>query len=151
MTPDSSNEAITEYIYNASLNSCTDKIREHSSTIIKRDTLYHDRISSPELKHLLPAILDHKTSLAMMTMFRLEPEHCIKNENFAIALKWKLLRLPIVDICHHYICTCKRKVDPYMDHSLGCQQCSKTAASNDIRDALIKILHRITPVTKLIK
>ncbi len=121
----------TPTMHNASLNSCKDKIREHSSTTIKRDIIYHDRISSPKLRTLLPAILDRKTSLAMMTMSHLEPEHRIKNENFAIALKQKL-RLPIVDNCHHYICTCKRKVDPYMDHSLGCRQCSKTAASNGI-------------------
>ena len=147
---DSNNEAITEYIYNSSLNSCSEKIREHSSTIIKTSTLQHDRISSPELRNLLLAILDRRTSLAMMTMSRLEPTHCIKNENFAIALKRKL-RLPIVENCHHYICTCKRQIDPYMDHSLGCRQCSKTAASNGIRDALIKILQRIAPIAKLIK
>jgi hypothetical protein len=112
-------DAITTYIYNASLNSCKDKFREHSATIIKRDIIYHDKISSPELRTLLPAIT------AMMTMSRLEPEHRIKHENFGIALKQKL-RLPIEDNCHshHYICTCKQKVDPYMDHSLGCHQCS---------------------------
>ena len=110
-------DTITTYIYNASLNSCKDKIREHSTTIIKQDILYHDKISNPELRTLLPVIL------AMMTISHLEPEHRIKHENFGIALKRKL-RLPIVDNCHRYICTCKQKVDPYMDHSLGSCQCS---------------------------
>jgi hypothetical protein len=41
-------------------------------------------------------VLDKRSSMALMTMSRLEEENWLKNDNFVICLKWKL-RLHIIN------------------------------------------------------
>eukprot|EP00956_Cyclotella_meneghiniana_P030848 scaffold79094_cov35-Cyclotella_meneghiniana.AAC.3 len=60
--------------------------RTHSYKDEKRRVLEDDKITSFEVRKVLDGILDHRTSMALMTMSRLKERHRIKNI-FTIALK----------------------------------------------------------------
>ena len=134
--------------FQASLNGSREKAKEFAATQIRKNILPLDSFLPSHVKQVLPSILDERSSLALMTMSRLDPKHRIKNENFVLALKRKL-RLKIFQDAHLYKCRCGRPLDPYGDHSLGCRVNGKTAASNGIRDGLINIFKRLLPIAKL--
>lgn len=138
----------SDFIFKASLNGCREKAKEFASEQIRDNVLLLDSVTPPHVRRVLPAMLDSRSSLALMTMSRIEPKHRIKNENFVIALKRKL-RLKIWTDPHHFVCKCGKSIDAYGDHSLGCRLNSKTAASNGIRDGLIHLFQRLLPIVKL--
>eukprot|EP00956_Cyclotella_meneghiniana_P031186 scaffold81052_cov43-Cyclotella_meneghiniana.AAC.1 len=61
------------------------------------------------------------------------------------------LRLQLWPLTHLIHCTCSAKLDPCVDHCLGCTDNHKTDASNCIRDAIVVILKRILPLVQLIR
>eukprot|EP00956_Cyclotella_meneghiniana_P025323 scaffold52646_cov44-Cyclotella_meneghiniana.AAC.2 len=142
---------------------------------MRKEVLEDENITPFEIRKVLPGILDRRTSMALMTMSRLEERQRIKNNIFAIALKRKL-RLKIFDNVQHHICKCTKPIDDYGDHFLGCTLCHKTTAckctkpiddygdhflgctlchkttaSNGIRDGIIQVFQRVLPVAKMIK
>ena len=93
--PDSDND----YIFKASLNGSREKMKEYSSIQVKKKLLYEPKITpSHVMQEVLPALLDKRTSMALMTMNRSNEAHRIKNHTFKTAIQRKL-RIPVLD-CH---------------------------------------------------
>ncbi|KAL7505911.1 hypothetical protein ACHAXN_009487 [Cyclotella atomus] len=84
------------------------------------------------------ALLDHQSSVALMTMSQIDETHRIKNHTFHTALQCKL-RLPIINNTTDFKCKCGAMLNPYGDHCLGCKVNHKSKSSNGIRDEIIKI------------
>jgi hypothetical protein len=140
----------TDYIFKASLNGSRDKLKEHSSRMMKKNVLFNEDVTPAHIRSILPSVLDKRASLALMTMPRLEEENRMKNDNFLICLKRKL-RLHIIDDITHYVCKCGQRLDCYGDHCLACPSNTKTTASNGIRDGIAKTLQRVLPIAKLVE
>eukprot|EP00956_Cyclotella_meneghiniana_P031008 scaffold80163_cov43-Cyclotella_meneghiniana.AAC.2 len=109
---------------------------------MRKEVLEDENITPFEIRKVLPGILDHRTSMALMTMSRLEERQRI--------IKRKL-RLKIFEDGLHHTCKCSKPIDDYGDHFLGCPICHKTTASNGIRDGIIQVFQRVLPVAKMIK
>jgi hypothetical protein len=82
---DASND--TDYIFKASLNGSREKMKEHSSRMMKKNVLFNEHVPPAHIRSVLPSVLDKRASLALMTMPRLEEENRMKNDNFVICLK----------------------------------------------------------------
>ena len=139
-----------DYVFNTSINKSRETIKEHAAIKMRKEVLEDENITPFEIRKVLPGILDRRTSMALMTMSRLEERQRIKNNIFTIALKRKL-RLKLFDNGQHHICKCTKPIDDYGDHFLGCTVCHKTTASNGIRDGIIHVFQRVLPVAKMIK
>jgi hypothetical protein len=139
----------TDYVFKASLNASREKVIQYSSNQIKNKILYNPEITSDTIRTLLPSLLDQRSSLALMTMSRINDSHRIKNHTFRTALQRKL-RLPIIDNITDYKCKCGSSLDLYGDHCLGCKANHKSKTSNGIRDEIIKVFQRILPFVGMI-
>jgi hypothetical protein len=71
-------------------------MKEHSSRQVKAKVLLNNAISPNHIQQVLPALLDKRTSMALITMSRIPEDHRIKNHTFRTALQRKL-RLPIIN------------------------------------------------------
>jgi hypothetical protein len=89
-----------DYVFKAYLNSSREKMKEYSARQLKKKILCEPQITPPHVLRVLPALLDKRTSMALMTMNRSNEAHCIKTtpSNFKTAIQCKL-RLPVID-CH---------------------------------------------------
>ena len=142
-------ESPTDYIYKSSLNGARDKAKEYASRHIRNTILPNPSITPPEILPILPALLDKRTSMALMTMSRTDTSNRLPNKTFSTALKRKL-RLRLFDDISNFKCKCGSSLDAYGDHSLGCKANNKSKASNGIRDEIIKIFRRILPIVNMI-
>eukprot|EP00956_Cyclotella_meneghiniana_P043801 scaffold288090_cov76-Cyclotella_meneghiniana.AAC.3 len=124
--------------FNTSINKSRETIKEHAAIKMRKEVLEDENITPFEIRKVLPGILDRRTSMALMTMSRLEERQRVKNNIFTIALKRKL-RIKIFDNEHHHVCKCTKPIDDYGDHFLGCPICHKTTASNGIRDGIASV------------
>ena len=124
-------------------------IKWHTRENEKRKALYSDEVSPPEVLELLPAILDKRSSMALMTMSRINESNRIKNPTFRTALQRKL-RVPIFDGNLQYKCKCGSLIDQYGDHCPGCKLNHKAKASNGIRDEITKVFQRVLPIVQMI-
>lgn len=138
-----------DYVFKASLNGTREKMKEYCARQLKHKALYSEEVSPPEVIELLPAIMDKRTSMALMTMSRINESHRIKNATFRTALQRKL-RIPIFDSNIQYKCRCGTIIDVYGDHCLGCKVNHKGKASNGIRDEITKVLQRVLPIVNMI-
>jgi hypothetical protein len=134
-----------DYVFKASLNGSRKKMKEYSARQLKKKMHCEPQIIPPHVLRVLPALLDKRTSMALMTMNRSNEAHRIKNHTFKRAIQCKL-RLPVIDCHQEYKCKCGSHLDVYGDHCLGCKVNHKIKASNGIRDKIIKIFQRILPV-----
>ena len=136
-------------MFKASLNGSREKMKEYSARQLKKKKiLCEPQITPSHVLGVLPALLDKRTSMALMTMNRSNGAHRIKNHTFKTAIQRKL-RLPVIDCHQEYKCKCDSNLDAFGDHCLGCKVNHKTKASNGIRK-ITKILHNILPVVKMI-
>jgi hypothetical protein len=108
----------TDFILESSLNKCKGIIREHTSKLTRDFVL--PKVAEPHIVEVLPQLLDKRSSMALMTMSRIEPKYRMSNATFSTALKRKL-RLPIILNHQEYKCNCGKWVDAYGDHCLGCR------------------------------
>jgi hypothetical protein len=69
-----------DYVFKAYLNSSREKMKEYSARQLKN--LCEPQITPPHVLRVLPALLDKRTSMALMTMNRSNEAHCIKNHTF---------------------------------------------------------------------
>jgi len=138
-----------DYIFKASLNASREKITQYSSKQIKTQILYNPDVTPNHIRTLLPSLLDPRSSMALMTMSRMNEAHRIKNHTFRTAIQRKL-RLPIINNTTDYKCKCGASLDQYGDHCLGCKANHKSKTSNGIRDEIIKVFQRILPFVGMI-
>jgi hypothetical protein len=138
-----------DYVFKASLNGTRKKMKEYSAKQLKRKALYSKEVSPPNVLELLPAIMDKRSSMALMTMSRINESNRIKNPTFRTALQRKL-RVPIFDTNLKYKCKCGTFIDQYGDHCLGCKVNHKAKASNGIRDEITKVFQRVLPIVNMI-
>jgi hypothetical protein len=138
-----------DYIFKASLNASREKITQYSSKQIKTQILYNPDVTPNHIRTLLPSLLDPRSSMALMTMSRMNEAHRIKNHTFRTAIQRKL-RLPIINNTTDYKCKCGASLDQYGDHCLGCKANHKSKTSNGIRDEIIKVFQRILPIVGMI-
>ena len=89
------------------------------------------------------------TTMALMTMSRLDEHTRMKNNIFVTCIKRKL-RLKFFEDTSNLTCKCGSTIDAYGDHCLGCRANLKTKTSNGIRDAFADIFKRILPIIHLI-
>ena len=140
-------DLVDQFVYEASINKCRETMREHAAKMTREFTL--EQTAPPHVRPKLNNMLLEETSMALMSMPRLEPRNRMKNVTFCTAMKRKL-RLVVIKDHHAFRCKCNAKVDPWGDHCLGCKVNHKTALSNACRDGIHDILKRILPVTKMI-
>jgi hypothetical protein len=107
-------------VFQASLNGTREKMKEYSARQLKRKALYSEEVSPPDVLEVLPAIMDKRSSMALMTMSRINESNRIKNPTFRKALQRKL-HIPIFDANIQYKCKCGTIIDQYSDHCLGCK------------------------------
>jgi hypothetical protein len=138
-----------DYLFKASLNGSHKKMKEYSARRLKKKILCKPQFTPPHVLRVLPALLDKRSSMALMTMNRSNEAHRIKNHTFKTAVQQKL-RLPVLDCHQEYKCKCGSCLNAYGDHCLGCKANHKMKASNGIRDEVTKIFQRILPVVKMI-
>jgi hypothetical protein len=100
----------THFIFESSLKKCKDLIREHTSKLTRDFVL--PKVAEPYIIDVLPQLLDKKSSMASMTMSRIEPKNTMSNATFSTALKCKL-GLPIILNHQEYKCHCGKWVDAY--------------------------------------
>jgi hypothetical protein len=124
-------------------------MKEYSSRQLKSKVLFNPDVSPQEVQQVLSALLDKRTSMALMTMSRIPRRAPHQEPNFCTAFQRKL-RLPIINNTTDYKCKCGATLDLYGDHSLGCKANHKTKASNGIRDEIIKVFKRILPFVGMI-
>lgn len=115
-----------DYVFKASLNGAREKMEKYSARQLKRKALFSEEVSPPDVLEVLPAIMDKRSSMALMTMSRINESNRIKNSTFKTALQQKL-RIPILDTNLQYKCRCGTIIDQYRDHCLGCKANHKTA------------------------
>ena len=113
------------------------------------EVLFNESIAPAHVQQVLPALLDQRTSMALMTMSHTNKAHRMKNHTFRTALQCKL-RLPIINNTIDYKCKCGATLNPYGDHCLGCKVNHKSKSSNSIRDEIIKVLQHILPFVGMI-
>ena len=142
-------KSIEDYIFKASLNNSRERISQYNARQIKTQILLNPDITPPNVRSILPSLLDKRASMALMTMSRINESHRIKNHTFRTAIQRKL-RLPVLDNTDDYKCKCGATLDPFGDHCLGCKINHKTKASNGIRDEIIKVFQRILPFVGMI-
>jgi hypothetical protein len=70
-------------------------MKEFSARQLKQKALNSEEVSPPDVLVVLPPIMDKRSSMALMTMSRIESNR-IKNATFKTALQCKL-RIPIID------------------------------------------------------
>eukprot|EP00956_Cyclotella_meneghiniana_P005015 scaffold6196_cov69-Cyclotella_meneghiniana.AAC.1 len=140
-------DLVNQFVYETSLNKCRETMREHAAKMTREVTL--ERTAPDYVAPKLNQMLLEETSMALMTMPRLEPKNRIKNVTFCTAMKRKL-RLTVIKDHHLFKCKCGAKVDPWGDHCLGCPANHKGYLSNAARDGICDIFKRILPVTKMI-
>jgi hypothetical protein len=128
--------------YKASLNGSREKMKEYSSRQLKSKVLFNPDVSPQEVQQVLSALLDKRTSMALMTMSRIPRRAPHQEPNFCTAFQRKL-RLPIINNTTDYKCKCGATLNLYGNHSLGCKANHKTKADNGIRDEIIKVFKRI--------
>lgn len=138
-----------DYIYKASLNGSREKAKDFASQQIRTTVLENEIVTPDHVREILPALLDKRVSMALMTMSRIDQTNRIPNTTFFTALKRKL-RMKIHPDISSLKCKCGSALDEYGDHCLGCKANSKTKASNGIRDEITKIFERILPIAKMI-
>ena len=138
-----------DFIFKSSINNTRDKAKEYASRMIVKNVLLDENFTPASTIKIMPALLDRRASMALMTMSRLEEAHRMTNEVFQICLKRKL-RLPIFSLPHTHHCKCGKALDIFGDHSLGCKANSKTRASNGIRDGFIRTFQRVLKTARLI-
>jgi hypothetical protein len=136
-------------VFKASLNGTREKMKEYSAQQLKRKALFNDEVSPPDVLQVILAIMDKRSSMALMTMSRINESNQIKNSTFKRALQRKL-RIPIFDVNLQYKCRCGTIIDQYGDHCLGCKANYKAKASNGIRDKITKVLQCILPIVNMI-
>jgi hypothetical protein len=100
---------------------------------------------------VLPAIMGKRssTSMALMTMSRINESNQIKNPTFRTAIQRKL-RIPIFDANIQYKCKRGTIIDQYGDHCLGCKANHKVNSSNGIRDEITKVFQRVLAIVNMI-
>ena len=104
--------------------------------------------TTPTERVLLPSLLSPLTSMAFhlprtSECFRLD------NQIFRTAIRRKL-RLPLFHSNAGGRCRCNKELDKEGDHLFHCNQASKTALSNAVRDTLFDILRRAAPAAKTV-
>jgi hypothetical protein len=127
-----------DYVFQASLNGTCEKMKEYSARQLKCKALYSEEVSPPDVLEVLPVIMDKRSSMALMTMSRINESNRIKNPTFRTALQRKLC-IPIFYANIQYKCKCGTIIDQYGNHCLGCKANHKTKASNGIRDEITKV------------
>jgi hypothetical protein len=133
-----------DYVFQASLNGMREKMKEYSAGQLKCKALHSKEVSPPDVLEVLPAIVDKRSSMTLMTMSRINESNQIKNPTFRMALQRKL-RIPIFEANIQYKCKCGTIIDQYGDHCLGCKANHKAKASNGIRDEFTKVFQRVLP------
>ena len=83
----SDNGTSTDYVFETSLNASREKIKEFGSKKVKSTILLSPHITPPDVKSLLPVLLDKASSMALMTMSRLEGHDRMKNDTFITCLR----------------------------------------------------------------
>jgi uncharacterized protein YpbB len=86
------------------------KMKEYSARQLKLKALYSKEVSPPNVLEVLPAIMDKRSSMALMTTSRINESNRIKNPTFRTALQCKLL-IPIFDANIQYKCKCDTIID----------------------------------------
>ncbi|KAL7506944.1 hypothetical protein ACHAXN_009287 [Cyclotella atomus] len=76
-----------DYVFKASLNGSREKMKEYSSVQVKKKLLCEPKITPSHVLRVLPALLDKRTSMALMTMNRSNEAHRIKNHTFKTAIQ----------------------------------------------------------------
>jgi hypothetical protein len=144
-------ESDKDYVFKASLNGSSEKMKEYSARQLKKKILKEPQITPPHVLRVLRALMDKRTSMALITMSRWNKTNCIKNHNhtFKTAIQRKL-RLLAMDCHQDYKCKCGSQLDAYEDHCLGCKVNHKTKVSNGIRDKITKVSQHILPIVKMI-
>jgi hypothetical protein len=126
-------------------------MKEFSARQLKQKTLYsEEEVSPPDVLVVLPAIMDKRSSMALMKMSRINESNRIKNAIFKTALHRKH-RILIIDNNLRYKCRCGSIIDQYGDHCLGCRVNHKAKASNGIRDEITKVFQCILPIVSMIE
>jgi hypothetical protein len=125
-------------------------MKEFSARQLKQKALYSEEVSPPDVLVVLPAIMDKRSSMALMTMSRINESNRIKIATFKTAFQRKL-HIPIIDNNLRYNCRCGSIIDQYGDHCLGCKVDHKAKASNGIRDEITKVFQRILPIVSMIE
>jgi hypothetical protein len=68
-------ESPSDYIFKASLNGSREKAKEFSSVMMKKNVLFNEHFTPLHIRQALPSVLDKRSSMALMTMSRLEEEN----------------------------------------------------------------------------
>ena len=105
-------------------------------------------LTDPAQRAFLPSLLSPLTSMALhlprpAERFRLD------NPIFRTAIRRKL-RLPLFHTQTNSRCRCSKNLDQTGDHLFHCNQASKTALSNAVRDTLFDILRKAAPAAKAV-
>jgi hypothetical protein len=137
-------------IFKASLNGTREKMKEFRARQLKQKALYSEEVSPPDVLVVLPAIMDKRSSMALMKMSRINESNRIKNAIFKTALHRKH-RILIIDNNLRYKCRCGSIIDQYGDHCLGCKVNHKAKASKGIRDEITKVFQRILHIVSMIE
>jgi hypothetical protein len=124
-------------------------MKEYSTRLLKKKILQEPQITPSHVLQALPALMNKRSSMALMTMSRSNEANRIKNHTFKTAIQQKL-RLPVLDCHQEYRCKCGLLLDAFGDYCLGCKVNHKTKASNGIRDEITKVFQRILPIIKMI-
>jgi hypothetical protein len=120
-----------DYVFKASLNGTREKMKEFRARQLKQKALYSEEVSPPDVLVVLPAIMDKRPSMALMTMSRINESNRIKNATFKTALQRKL-GIPIIDINLRYKCKCGSIIDQYGNHCLGCKVNHKALTADEV-------------------
>ena len=104
--------------------------------------------TTPTERVLLPSLLSPLTSMAFH-LPRPAERLRLDNQIFRTAIRRKL-RLPLFHSDAGGRCRCNKELDKEGDHLFHCNQASKTALLNAVRDTLFDILRRAAPAAKTV-
>jgi hypothetical protein len=145
ITPEPDNDLLTQAVFGISPKRLATRIRTYA----------HDRnfqilfdTAPPDVKMCIPSLRNSGMAQSLMSLPRQDPDFRLANDAFRISLCRKL-RCPLWTEQHRPTCPCKQRIDIYGDHIMSCSSCSKSNASNKIRNGLQLIVSKLAPIAKL--
>ena len=140
-------DTLSQFIYKTSPKLCKERLKDHAATLVQ--TFLRKSMADVTTEAKLDEMFQRTTSLALLDMPRSDPCNRQKNQQWLVSLKRKL-RLELWPKDEVVMCSCGKMMDNFGDHALGCKDCKKTTAHNDMVNGIVRVLKRVLMTCGLI-